>query len=184
MALYLAGTKENFSILSSNNPISNPNFLMLLPEGLNPLDAPYMVISGEPGNYTVTVDELFKAEKIGEQNIKKQIEELYNEMVKDVFERMFAVFQTNNSDSAIATRETWKDMILAPADYASEGLKSPEILRDSSDNIIFGVGDDLNTEQKVLDYANRKLTQARDYGIWRIKRIDTFRDQRNQLLGV
>ena len=46
---------------------------------------------------------------------------------------------------------------------------------------IFDPGSALDTDQKIVDYATRKIEQAHEYAIWRMKRIQTFKNDKETI---
>jgi len=116
-------------------------------------DHPEIVASIEFGNFKVT-----------------QILTAYNLMNSEIFTQMYSVYKTTRSDSAMATQETWKLMLQYPAEFAVI-----ELIDDLTNN--------LDTEQKILDYANLKLLQSKDYAIYRLNRIKQFRIEREQIIN-
>ena len=70
-------------------------------------------------------------------------------------------------NSATAWYLTWKRMIENPAKFSSA---SP-LLKARFAVAGLSLNEDLDTVQKVQDYANAKIDEADDYGIWREDRI-------------
>ena len=95
---------------------------------------------------------------------------LYDQMNLDVMDKVYDVFGTTNESSATAYKETWHDMVSSPANYSSIGLKS-RFNRGG-----FAVDDLLDTDQKVIDYANACLAEVSTYAAWRMQRIQQFRN--------
>jgi hypothetical protein len=94
----------------------------------------------------------------------------YERLNSDVYGEMTVVFGTTNADSATAYEKTWALMKNDPAGWASLGLKDDS-------------GSNLDTEQKVLSFANTKLAAVEEYGKWRMIRIEQFRAERASILA-
>lgn len=107
----------------------------------------------------------------------------YDEMTKAVYDQMFTVFYTRKSDSAIANYEMWKHMKDNPALYSSQGLKAEYQLDNADTTELFSPGSALDTDQKIIDYATRKLEQADEYVVWRSTRIQQFRNEKEAILN-
>lgn len=105
------------------------------------------------------------------------VSEAYGRMDAAVYGEMALVFGTTKSDSATAFHETWKLMAASPSLFATEGLLAEKEVG------AFHVGDALDTEQKVVDYANARIYEANTYSVYRMKRIKQFRDERAQILA-
>lgn len=91
----------------------------------------------------------------------------YNKLVEykqDVLNEMLSVFGTTSTEVATANYETYKLMKSAPELFSSEGLKDDNNL-------------DLDTDQKVLDYASAKVSAIEAYGVYRIKRYQQYKDE-------
>lgn len=101
-----------------------------------------------------------------------QIQAAYNTMNSEVLAQMSAVFGTTNPDSASAYEATWKLMAETPSDWSAAGLTA----RFDRGGVLTGAA--LDTDQKVLDYANACLQEVKTYGVWRMQRIETFRADR------
>lgn len=105
-----------------------------------------------------------------QRNKDELIQIAYDSMNKDVYEQMASVFGTTNPDSASANEKTWSLMQSNPSLFANQGLKD--------DNGVV-----MSTEQQVLDYASAKMTAVLNYGIWRLQRIQQFRDARDAIIN-
>ena len=105
-------------------------------------------------------------------NKTAQITTKYAEMNTDVLTQMAAVFGTTNTDSATAYQVTWEKMVSAPSLYSSAGLTA----RFAAGGL--AVGDILDTDQKVQDYANAKVAEVDAYGVTRMQRIEQFRAEK------
>lgn len=92
----------------------------------------------------------------------------YDQLNAEVYAEMETTFGTKNADSATAYEKTWNIMTSAPSEWSILGLKDD-------------LGNLLDTDQKILDYANQKLLAVEAYGKWRMQRIQQFRDYRASL---
>jgi len=96
------------------------------------------------------------------------LEAAYATMTDEIYNQMYVVFGTKNSESASAYYQTWLDMVASPASYSLSGLK-----------------DDLNaaldTDQKVLDFANAKIADAKAFSLFRMQKIQVFKDYKGSL---
>jgi hypothetical protein len=138
-------------------------------------DETWAFVEGVPG-VEPTEDRIELAEDaalVASKAIKlkqKMITDKYNQMNDEVIQQMTAVFGTSRTDSATAYERTWELMKQDPAEWIFLDLKD--------DN-----GDILDTEAKVVSYASAKINAVRDYGKWRMQRIQQFKDERDQILG-
>ena len=99
-----------------------------------------------------------------------RVQNAYDQMSKDVYDEMYEVFGTNNADSAVAYERTWEMMKADPSAWSSLGLKDI-------------MGNALDTEQKVLDFANNRIEAVVAYGKWRMQRIEQFRELKASILS-
>jgi len=106
-----------------------------------------------------------------------RVSQAYEAMNSEVLAQMALVFGTTKTDSASAYNETWKMMSSNPSDWSGAGLKSSFIVAG------FQIGDVLDDITKVANYANAKLAEALAYGIWRMQRIDSFKNLRDSILA-
>jgi hypothetical protein len=90
-----------------------------------------------------------------------QAKKLFDQLNFDVYLEMAQVFKTKNAESATAYLQTWKEMMDAPSEFAVAGIYDE-------------LGNALNTSAKVQAYAQAKISAARAYAIWRVKRIQQF----------
>lgn len=104
---------------------------------------------------------------------EREIKILYDIMNVEVYTQMSLVFNTTNADSANANRETWALMLENPSDWSVVGLKA-EFNRGS-----LSIGDALDTDEKITNYASACLNAVKAYGIWRMQRIQQFRADRS-----
>lgn len=83
------------------------------------------------------------------------IENLYREMVEDIYSEMKTVFGTSNDVSVAAFVATYEAMISRPENYIDESLG-------------------LASVADVEAYATAKLAASDAYGVFRLKRIAKF----------
>jgi len=120
------------------------------------------------------------ATKVAEKVIADKtalVTEAYALLNEEVYAEMNTVFGTTNANSASAYNETWKEMIAAPSDYSSAGLTARLAVGG------FVVGDALDTDQKISDYASAKIVEAKAYGVWRMQRIEQFKVDRETIIN-
>ena len=91
---------------------------------------------------------------------------------------MYEVFRTRNPETANADHETWKLMVASPAKYVSVGLKTSYQVDDASGTELFSPGSALDTEEKIVSYATRKIEQAEEYAIFRLQQKQQFIDSK------
>lgn len=99
------------------------------------------------------------------------------QMNADVYAEMTIVFGTSNVDSATAYHDTWKLMSTTPSDWYMSGITA----RFTRGGVV--VNETLDTIQKVQNYADACLTIVKNYGVWRMQRIEQFRIERNTILN-
>ena len=109
--------------------------------------------------------------------MNKEISDAYNTMTSDILAEMTKVFGTTKTDSAIAYQETWKEMAVSPELYSTLALKA----RFDIDGVCV-LGDLLDTDQKILDYATAKTNQAKQYAVYRMTRIEQFRNDKEAIV--
>lgn len=108
----------------------------------------------------------------------------YNEMNEQVLVQMYNVFGTTNPDSASAYKQTWELMKEKPALFRDEGLLvERQILAADGMTILFQAGAALNDDFSVVTYATRLIQMAEEYAVYRMKRIQQFRDDRALILA-
>lgn len=102
---------------------------------------------------------------------------IYAEMNAAVFSQMYAVFGTQDPDSASAYKSTWDIMVSNPDIWVAAGITA----RFERGGVV--AGELLDTEEKILGYANACISAAMQYGIWRMQRIEQFRQERLAILA-
>lgn len=93
----------------------------------------------------------------------------------DVYDALETTFGTKDSASANAYYETFKIMSAKPEKFHTLSMYAL-IATDS-----FAVGDTLNTETKVKNYADEMLLKAEDYAVERITRIFAYLSEKNSI---
>jgi hypothetical protein len=106
-----------------------------------------------------------------------ELEKKYKEMTLEVYAQMATVFGTQDPNSASAYKQTWDMMLQSPSSFSGAGLTSRFEVAGLS------IGDALDTDQKVTDYATACVDAAIQYGIWRMQRIEQFRQERADILA-
>lgn len=101
----------------------------------------------------------------------------YAEMDKAIFDQMEVVFGTRRADSAAATQQTMNLMSAKPDLFALEGLVADMAVTG------YPLGTALNTAIKVKAYADLRIAQIEAYGVFRVKRIKQFGDERAVILA-
>lgn len=159
----------------------------LLPENIAKEDWPYLQASqsndpqtGEPV-WNITVDSSAKAIAVAEQSKKDDIAAAYKAMSDEVDAKMYEVFRTLKADYATAEYETWQDMKKRPSAYSGLGLKVDHQINNVDETELFSPGSALDTDQKILDYATRKIELAEAYGTFRVQRIQQFKNEKEQI---
>ena len=144
-------------------------------------DAKYIisVIDG-----VVTLDEARKADTEAGNVTNASIDLLFETMTEEVANDMLATFHTEKSDCALTDYLTLIDMQAFPDAYKDMGIKVIYTLKDADGVTIFGPGDLLNTDKKILGFAARQIELIRGFSIRRLQKIDKFNDDKNAILGV
>ena len=131
--------------------------------------------------WTVVVDQTAKSAALAEKNKVTSVDSAYKTMSDEIDAQMYEVFRTLKPEYATAEYNTWKDMLDRPAAYASLGLKVDHQVNATDNTEMFSPGSALDTAQKVLDFAQRKIQLAQVYGTFRMQRIQQFKDQKEQI---
>ena len=117
------------------------------------------------------------------EDLNGLVTDKYNEMNVDVLLNMRTTFGTEKSDSANAYYETWKLMIDRPDMFTASNLTADMEVLDTNGATLFSDGQSLDTIQDLGDYAARRKEIADEYGVWRMERIQAFRDERDAILA-
>lgn len=133
---------------------------------------------------TFGVDQAAKDVAVAERLKKETVKAKYEELNGEVYAEMERVFYTSKSDSATANYEMWKHMVANASLYTSQGLKAEKQLNNADDTELYSPGSALDTESKIVAYAERKIVEADNYIVWRSNRIQQFRNERDALLGA
>lgn len=104
---------------------------------------------------------------------------LYNQMNVDVLTRMALVFGTTRTDSAAAYYETWKLMAVKPELFSSKGFTVDLNIEDAP----YMTGDPLDTDLKVVTWAEFRILTAEAYSVYRMEKIEGFRLARAAILA-
>lgn len=111
------------------------------------------------------------------------VQAAYDRMNSDIVAEMSRVYVTSIPDpalaaaSATADNETFKNMKSSPSSFSSKGYKAEKAVGS------FQLGDALDTDQKVIDYANARLTETLNFAVYRLERIEQFKTERAAILN-
>ena len=187
MRHYVIKKGEELEVIKTKG-FTPENAIGILPAGIPREDWPFIQANqsndelGQPV-WNITVDTTAKAEAEAAASQQAQIEAAYNSMVKDIYDELYNVFRTRQPETATAEKETWDDMLLTPANYASLGLTVDHQLNNADGTELFSPGSALDTAEKITAYATRKLEQVRAYGPYRMQRKQQFYNERAAILG-
>lgn len=117
--------------------------------------------------WEIVVDQEVKAAKNKERSKKAK----GKEYAEDVYNDLKAAFGTDSVEVSTADYLTYKLMTEKPELFSSEGLVA------ESDAGDFVVGDALDSDQKVVDYANHFISAAEQYAVNRMKRRKQLKDE-------
>ena len=96
---------------------------------------------------------------------EKRIGDKYQTLNDEVLAEMQQVYGTTNPDSAVANYLTWLAMKANPGAFSGAGLKA------RFDVVGFTIGDALDDNAKVTDYATKCLDNADTYAVYREQKI-------------
>ena len=131
--------------------------------------------------WNISVDATAKAAALVVTSKANDIKTAYQTMSDEVDAQMFSVFRTLKEGYASAEYETWQDMIKRPTAYASLGLKIDHQLNNADDTELFSPGSALDTDAKITSYATRKIALAEEYGVYRVQRIQQFKNEKETI---
>jgi hypothetical protein len=92
-------------------------------------------------------------------------------MQLDIYNELEILYLSRSSDTATAASITWDLMENMPSEYSSMGLKSEYTL------VGISVGDVLDSEAKILDYATQLNSKKITYSKYRLSRIEQFKSE-------
>jgi hypothetical protein len=98
-------------------------------------------------------------------------------MCEDVYAEMEKVFGTSKSDSANANFETWRLMHSNPMLFRDQSITASRSIG------TFTQGDPLDTEAKLSAFSSLCIEDANAYSLYRLKRIEQFRQEVAALKG-
>jgi hypothetical protein len=136
-----------------------PAYRQCFPEGINPL------AHFEANVFNSEFRAQFQNVIAAQIPIDKQalVDEKYNLLNTEVYAQMASVFGTTNPESATANHNTWATMVQYPTAFVgSLGFTTPE---------------------EVLLFAQPKLNASIAYSIYRLQRIEQFRQERTAILA-
>lgn len=172
---YVAEEKDNSSANRSQALLEPFCVHLELPQGTLPeLVSAY--VDSETGEVYLQEDPAKVAQKIVKDKTFL-VAEAYNQMNAEVIAQMALVFGTTKPESATAYKETWDMMIETPSDWHEAGIRASF----NAGGLV--VGEVLDTTQKVQNYAAAKLAEVKAYGVWRMQRIEEFKDEREAILA-
>lgn len=108
-----------------------------------------------------TQQELEAAQVLANKDV--EISALYETMVSEIYAQMAVVFGTTNDVSAQATAATMEAMLSRPASFVGQ----------------LGLVD----EAAVLAYANTQLAAMDGFALYRLNRIEQFRNDRDAIIN-
>lgn len=141
---------------------------------VDPLDETWTLV---PAHWALAEDAGKVAAKAA-ADLQAQIGALYQALNDAVYAQMAVVYGTSNADSATAYNATWEKMVASPSYYSAGGLKAKFAVGG------LAVGDALDTDQKVTDYATAKIAEVNAYSLWRMQQIEQFYTDRDALIGA
>jgi len=149
-------------------------------------DVPFAIVTETADEYgnptkTVSIDGSKKTAKEASVKKIKDVDEAYTLLNVEVYAEMEDIFYTKKSDSATANYEMWNHMANNPALYNSQGLKSEKQVNNEDGTELYSPGSALDTDEKIVAYAQRKVEQADSYIVWRSNRIQQFRNEKKSI---
>lgn len=112
--------------------------------------------------------EIIAGSGLQDYNKNKRINEKRDILKSETLSEMKTVYNTDSPDNAIANYLTWLSMASNPARFASQGI----VAKAQAGGLM--IGDALDSNKKVSDYAEALLSDAIDYAVWRELKIQTF----------
>lgn len=159
------------------------NSIGVVPPSIDKKDWPYLQATqsndefGQPV-WNITVDATKKSQALAKKSKEEDIANAYQTMSDEVDAKLYEVFRTKKADYATAEWNTWNDMLNRPAAYASAGMKVDHQINNADGVELFSPGSALDTADKVLAYATRKIQLAQEYGVFRVQKLQEFRNQK------
>lgn len=177
-------TPGEFSVVKTEG-FTPKNYRCSVPPSIASEDYPYVKaqqqIIEDDTIWVAYVDGAAKSAGEAEASKQAQLDMAYSSMNKDIYDKLYDVFRTRKPETATAEHETFKHMKDNPSQYASKGLKCDHQLNKADTTELFSPGSALDTDQKVLDYATRKLELVHEYGVYRAERIQQFKNEKETI---
>lgn len=156
------------------------NSVGIVPESIPYKDWPYITASkDENGLFIISVDETSRLEDLTRKAAEDAAEKAVLDLEREIYDQMYEVFRTKNPETANADHETWKLMVAAPNKYISLGLKTSHQVDSAEGTELFSPGSALDTEEKIISYATRKIEQAQEYAVFRMQRKQQYLDSKS-----
>ena len=179
---YVISDSGKYKVRSMNKPPKS--YVGILQDDYDPLDEKYLKVSigtDQDGNDVTlfTVDTDKKAADAAVKAGTDLLTEKYIAMNTEVLTEMANVFGTTNPASAQANYETFKTMSSNATVFID--LEAP--LYADKDLGSFVKGQHLDTASKIKAFADLRIVEIVTYGVWRVKRIDQFRKEKELITG-
>lgn len=181
MGIYLVKRNDVYQTIATLSPPED--FLREWPSDISKDDLPYCIIEQNEGEYQIVLDEGKKAESQISRNIQELISVENTLMKEDVKKSMIETFGTSDESSANAFYQTWQSWVIDPSLYSGNGYVSHMVVKDNSDNVLFELGDPLNTYTKINDFGQSGILRAKQFGNYRQKRISEYIIKIKQIQG-
>jgi hypothetical protein len=137
-----------------------PAYLQCFPEVANPVAHFEANVANSEFRAQFTQNVIAAQIPIDKQS---RITEKYNLLNAEVYAQMASVFGTTNPESATANHNTWSTMVQYPTAFVGS------------------LG--FTTNEEVLNFAQPKLDASITYSIYRLQRIEQFRQERISILA-
>lgn len=137
------------------------------------------VVFNQDGSFSGLTNDPVISATIKQRAKSAQIQNAYQRMDLEIFDRMQTVFGTRRADSATAFIQTWALMKEKPQMFAGQ----PGIVSDAP---VAGLvtGQPLSTSQQVVDFASARLAMADAFAVYRMQRITQYIFERSQILAA
>lgn len=112
--------------------------------------------------------EIVKGDNFKDYDKKKRVGDKFQILNSEVVEEMKQVYNTTNPDSAVANYLTWLAMKNNPSKFSDKNLVA------RFDIVGLTIGDPLDKNKTVEDYAVALIDKADDYAIWREQKIIAY----------
>lgn len=155
---------EDTALAKLKNPLYLDGTLVALdiPEGI---DKQYLIINDEDDVLSVGENIAVAAEN----TLAGELAVLKAEMNSELYALMYSVAGTSDFNAATLYEKTWNKMVSNPSNYSNLGLTA------RFDRGGLEVGEALDTNQKVQDYAQACLDVSDAAEITRMQRIEQYK---------